>query len=177
MKLTALACLMLSISMAPSVMAGKLNKCTSASGAVSYTDKPCADAASTQVIETRIATPGHERDAALDRMVDKVFEVERLACAEGNLDSCAVLYCRDDPGSAQCLKSTHRASGTGWYQISSQSAGLGKGRVGIHCTRVPLKERRAIDIEADVSGVWSYTAGGQVTEFPSLDAAAQSACR
>jgi hypothetical protein len=177
MKSIALVCLYLLVFLSPAAMAGKLNKCIAAGGAVTYTDKPCAASASTQTLETRSVPPAPGSDAALNQMVDKVFAVEQKACAEGDMHSCELLYCREDPGSRQCLQTTHRASGSGWYQISSQSAGLGKGRIGIHCTDVPLKQRRGIDIEADVSGRWTHKAGGREMDFSSLDAAARNACQ
>lgn len=177
MKSTALVCLFLLVFLSPAAMAGKLNKCTAAGGAVTYTDKPCAASASTQTLETRSVPPPPGSDAALNQMVDKLFAVERKACAEGDMNSCDLLYCREDPGSRQCLQTTHRASGAGWYQVSSQSAGLGKGRIGIHCTDVPLKKRRGIDIETDVSGRWTHQVGGREMEFSSLEVAAQSACQ
>lgn len=43
MKSTALVCLFLSVFLSPAAMAGKLNKCTAAGGAVTYPDKPCAE--------------------------------------------------------------------------------------------------------------------------------------
>jgi hypothetical protein len=57
MKSTALVGLCLSLFLSPAAMAGKLNKCIAAGGAVTYTDKPCAESASTQTLETRSATP------------------------------------------------------------------------------------------------------------------------
>lgn len=177
MKSTALVCLFLLVFVSPAALAGKLNKCTAAGGAVTYTDKPCAVSASTQTLETRSVPPPPGSDAALNQMVDKLFAVERKACAEGDMNSCDLLYCREDPGSRQCLQTTHRVSGAGWYQISSQSAGLGKGRIGIHCTNVPIKKRRGIDIETDVSGRWTHQVDGREMEFSSLDAAAQNACQ
>lgn len=177
MKSTTLVCLFLLAFLSPAVMAGKLNKCIGAGGAVTYTDTPCAASASTQSLETRSTTPPPGSDAALNQMVDKVFAVERKACADGDMNSCALLYCKDDPGSRQCLQTTHRASGAGWYQVSSQSAGLGKGRIGIHCTDVSIKKRRGIDIETDVSGRWTHKVGGREVEFHSLDAAARNACQ
>lgn len=177
MRITAIVCLFLLFFLSPAVMAGKLYKCIAAGGTVTYTDKPCAESASTQSLESRSTTPPPGSAAALNQMADKVFEVERKTCSEGDMNSCSLLYCRDDPGSKQCLQTTHRASGPGWYQVGSQSAGLGKGRVAIHCTYVPLKRRRGIDIEADVSGRWTHMVGGRKMEFSSLDTAAQNACQ
>lgn len=88
MKSTVLVYLFLLVFLSPAVMAGKLNKCIAAGGAVTYTDKPCAESASTQTLETRSATPPPDSDAALNRMGDKVFALQRKACAEARHDFC-----------------------------------------------------------------------------------------